>query len=364
MHSKFDERLVATSLPTDGQLRVIFAVVGVLVVALVATAPYALKTTYGTEIFLPAYAAAIFVVEVTTATILLATFRVRGSVHLLILASGYLLSGMLSLPWALTFPGVFTTLGLDHNLQSTAWLAALRRIGFASAVVGYALIGRNWVVRSPSSWARGCVAMLTAFVTFVVWMTMSGAQGFPRFMLDARHVGPAWRYVPIAGFVLYGIGMIALVIRRQSTLDIWICVVLFSLGVETFLLSHMGGAVRLSVGWWSGRLFGLIVAGSILLVLLSETTENDMRLARAAANDRRARANRFMAMEALSASIAHEINQPLSSMVNNANAGLRWLSRDDLRARLRWPSASNVHVSRATWPRTPTLPPSPGSLSP
>src|SRR5258707_11443826 len=28
----------------------------------------------------------------------------------------------------------------------------------------------------------------------------------------------------------------------------------------------------------------------------------------------------------LTASIAHEINQPLTAVVNNANAGLRWLS--------------------------------------
>jgi C4-dicarboxylate-specific signal transduction histidine kinase len=33
-------------------------------------------------------------------------------------------------------------------------------------------------------------------------------------------------------------------------------------------------------------------------------------------------------MEALSASIAHEINQPLASMVTNASAGLRWLDND------------------------------------
>jgi C4-dicarboxylate-specific signal transduction histidine kinase len=44
-------------------------------------------------------------------------------------------------------------------------------------------------------------------------------------------------------------------------------------------------------------------------------------------------------MEALSASIAHEVNQPLASMVTNADAGLRWLERktpdmDEARAAL------------------------------
>lgn len=329
MRSEFDERLVATSLPTDTQLRVIFAVVVVLVVALVTTAPFALLPTHGTEIFLPAYAAAIFVIEVTTAAILLATFRVRGSVHLLVLAAGYLLSGVLSVPWALTFPGVFENLGLDKHLQSTAWIAAIRRLGFVSAVVGYALIDPNWVVRAPGRWIAGCIGGLATLVVLTLWMVLAGAETLPPFMVDARNTAPAWGYVPALALILYAIGMIALFVRRRSTLDIWMCVVLFSLSVEILLISYLGGAVRLSVGWWSGRFFGLVAAGTILLVLLSETTGNYMRLARAAANERRARLNRFTAMEALSASIAHEINQPLSSMVNNANAGLRWLSRDD-----------------------------------
>ena len=38
-----------------------------------------------------------------------------------------------------------------------------------------------------------------------------------------------------------------------------------------------------------------------------------------------ARAARFTAMGELAASIAHEINQPLAAIVNNASAGLRWL---------------------------------------
>ena len=41
----------------------------------------------------------------------------------------------------------------------------------------------------------------------------------------------------------------------------------------------------------------------------------------------RERESRMMTMEALAASIAHELNQPLAAVVGNANAGLRWLDR-------------------------------------
>ncbi|HYZ40900.1 MAG TPA: PAS domain S-box protein, partial [Stellaceae bacterium] len=38
-----------------------------------------------------------------------------------------------------------------------------------------------------------------------------------------------------------------------------------------------------------------------------------------------ARLNRVMLLEEMSASIAHEVNQPISAVITNANAGLRWL---------------------------------------
>jgi signal transduction histidine kinase len=42
---------------------------------------------------------------------------------------------------------------------------------------------------------------------------------------------------------------------------------------------------------------------------------------------RRAREGRRISMDAMSATIAHEVRQPLSSIVNDANAAVRWLNR-------------------------------------
>ena len=41
-----------------------------------------------------------------------------------------------------------------------------------------------------------------------------------------------------------------------------------------------------------------------------------------------ARVARLTTMGEMASSIAHEINQPLASVVNNANAARRWLDRD------------------------------------
>lgn len=47
-----------------------------------------------------------------------------------------------------------------------------------------------------------------------------------------------------------------------------------------------------------------------------------------AANDRLARASQVASMVELSASIAHEVNQPIAAALANAQAALRWLGRD------------------------------------
>jgi signal transduction histidine kinase len=74
---------------------------------------------------------------------------------------------------------------------------------------------------------------------------------------------------------------------------------------------------------------------------------NDMLAELAAARDREiteqaelARADRLMTIGAMTASIAHEINQPLAAIVTNSNAGLRWLANaspdlDEARAALK-----------------------------
>lgn len=320
-------RLVATSLPSHRQLTLIFAIVVVLFVALGITAPHATRPTVGTENILPAYAGAVCVIELTTAALLLATFRVQRSVALLVLSLGYLVSGLLVPVWALTFPGVFDALGLQSDLQATAWIAAIRRIGFALAVLGFALCVMDWKAETPRRWIAWSMAAAAVFFTASILLVIGRTGHLPTLMTDARIPAHAWSYVPPLTLVLYAGGIVALLRRSHSTLDIWMSVVLVSLVVEIVLLSYLAEGVRLSVGWWAGRIFGMFAAGIILVVLLSETAGNYFRLAEAAALEIRVRRNRLTAMEALSASIAHEVNQPLASMVTNANAGLRWLSR-------------------------------------
>jgi len=282
---------------------------------------------------MPAYAAAMLLVELMTAALLMALVVVQRSKALMLLAIGYLFSGFMVVPWALTFPGVFEALGLDQGLQSTAAIAALRRLSFPLFVIAYAILKerRGDMLKSSHSakpmivTSIAVVSMITAVFAYGI---VTNDQATPQLMLDRNTSASGWRYVAATSIALYIVGIAILLSRRRSILDLWLIVALCTLLIEILLMSFISGGIRLSIGWWSGRAYGLASASIVLLVLLLETTSLYERLGRSLLSERRSREARLTAMEALSASIAHEVNQPLASMVTNADAALYWLERD------------------------------------
>ncbi len=67
-----------------------------------------------------------------------------------------------------------------------------------------------------------------------------------------------------------------------------------------------------------------LIMGIIIDITESKRAKDALR----DAQSELAHASRLTAMGQLTASIAHEINQPLQAIVSNGNAGLRWLKRD------------------------------------
>lgn len=324
--------LISAARPTDLQRRLAPAILLALVLGLAPVVPFARIPLSGTETFLPAYAAAVLVVELVTAVLLYALFVAQRGPAVLILATGYLLTGLLVIPWALSFPGVFDALGIDMGLQSTAAIASLRRFAFPVAVIWYVMIKDR---TGPIPWAAPSATALVAAVIIATMIlvglvTVAGilvGHALPPLMRDARHVAALWLAVPAIALMLYGVALLLLWRRGRSVLDLWLMVVVAILAIEIIFLSYVSGGIRMSIGWWVGRVLGLMAASTVLVVLLTETTLLYARLARSVAAERRIREARISAMEALSATIAHEVSQPVAGMITNANAGLRWLGQ-------------------------------------
>ncbi len=118
----------------------------------------------------------------------------------------------------------------------------------------------------------------------------------------------------------------ALWVRRRSVLDYWLMLVVWALILEQVLIALLSGA-RFSLGFYAGRGFSLVTSLVVLVLLLAETTKLYARLARSYQQLEHERDNKLLNAEAIAASIAHEVKQPLAAIVTSCHAALRFLHK-------------------------------------
>ena len=328
-----EQRFILSSLPPGAaQKRLALAVVLALVAAFFVTAwPLSSLQLPRVDAFVPAYVAAMFVNDTITAVLLFAQYSILRSRGLLVIASGYLFTALSLFPWILAFPGVLAPMGLIGGLQSTAWLYALWHGGFSMFVIAYALSKdsdpaegmRQGSARAAIMWSVALTAALVGGATLLVTV---GDALLPRLMVDTVHLSTLWFDAAGCMAFLSVLALLVLWLRRRSVLDLWLMVVMCAFVIEICLISFPV-PVRFSVGWYAGRVYGLVSGSIVLFVLLYEITTLYARMLRAVLGRRREREARLLTGNAIAATIAHEINQPLSGMVTNADAGLRWLDR-------------------------------------
>jgi signal transduction histidine kinase len=277
--------------------------------------------------FVPAYAAAMFVISSITSALLFVQFSIVRSRALLAVSAGYLFSALITIPWALTFPDL---LG-ESDMAGTTWgvLTRIWRLVFPLSVIGYTLLKDD---DARTAWPRAlsCFAVLLSAagvlvaVDLVAWLATttrdSTPGGLPFSILDRSQI--YWNGL----FLLLALFALALLwSRRRSVLDLWLMVVMCGLVIELCLITLVGR--RYVVGWYAARVYFLVSSTLVLAVLLSETALLYARLARSVMAQRREREARLMTLDVLSASIAHEMRQPLASIVTNVDAASRWMGR-------------------------------------
>jgi signal transduction histidine kinase len=328
------QHLILSSVsPGRAQRRLALAIVlALLVVFFITAGPLSTTQAGRIDAFVPAYATAIFLNDSITAVLLFAQFSILRLRALLAISSGYLFAALMVIPWMLTFPGVFTPGGLlGAGLQSTNWLYTLWHAGFPMFVIAYALLKDADQAKGLWQGSVGAailfsVAMTAAVVCTSAFLVIAGDALLPRMMLDPVRLSPLWFYAAGCLVLLSVFALIVLWIRRRSVLDLWLMVVMCAYVTEICLISFPI-PVRFSIGWYAGRVCGFLSGSLLLCVLLYEITTLYARLVRAVIAQRREREARLMTGDAVSASIAHEVRQPLSGIITNADAGFRWLDR-------------------------------------
>jgi response regulator RpfG family c-di-GMP phosphodiesterase len=260
-------------------------------VAFMAAAPFAKVPLAPLPAFIPIYESALILNDLITCVLLFSVFGIVRSRALLILASGYLFSALMAVSHMLSFPGLFAPSGLlGAGPQTTAWLYMFWHAGFPICVIAYGLSKRSEERAAPVgpqlALAIGCV------VATVVGLTL--ATTTYQAMLPAIMRGNG--YTPIMIFVVSTVwacsvaGLVLLAVRKaRSVLDVWLMVVMCAWMFDIALAAVLNGG-RYDLGFYAGRIYGLLAASFVLVVMLLEHSALYARLAKAHEMERAAAA--------------------------------------------------------------------------
>jgi signal transduction histidine kinase len=315
---------------TPRQNRIIFLVALALVAGLGVTAPFADMPLPQIAAFIPTVEVAVIITDFITAILLFSLARIYHSRAVLALASGYLFTALIVVPHVLTFPGAFAPTGLLRaGLQSTGWLYTFWHLGFPLGMLIYACL-KDEELPEPITGAsnpfgvRWSLVIVIILVCVLTWLAIAGDPFLPPLFLDATHISPFSQYVLTFEALICAVAVALVWRKRRSVLDQWLLIVALAF-LSELVINGLLISARFTLGWYVSRIFSIFTSTIVLAALLSETTRLYGRLARSNATLLREQNNRLMNLEALAASIAHEVRQPLTSIVMGGSALLRFL---------------------------------------
>ena len=270
---------LSTALATAPEKRIALVIAAVSFIAFLGIVPFARTALTALPAFIPAYEAALFFIDLITAVLLFDQFARAQTRGMLFLASAYLFDALIIVPHALSFPGAFWPTGMPGaGMQTTAWLYVFWHGGFSAFVICYALWSRReqgaakspWTFRQIFGSIAGSilgVALLTVILTLVATL---GHDLLPVVMQGGDYSLLVMKGVSPAVWLLTFIGMLLLWRREQRAMDLWLMLVMW-VWLFDIALSAVIGSNRFDLGFYAGRIFGLLAASFLLLALIIQT---------------------------------------------------------------------------------------------
>lgn len=255
-----------------------------------AAVPFASRPLAHVPAFIPAYESALILSDLITAVLLFGQFSILQSRSLFVLACGYLFTAFIAVAHELSFPGVFSPTGLlGAGPQTTVWLYSFWHGVFPISVILYALLKDNKYdvafARAGELPQRGGVliaAGVAAVLALACALTFVASAFEPSLPVLVRNNNAfaASFTIAISCFAVLCIVGLVLLWRSgpHSVLDLWLMVVMCA-WLFDITLCGVFNTGRYDLGWYAGRVYGLLAASSLLAALLIETASHYVQLA-------------------------------------------------------------------------------------
>lgn len=261
--------------------------IGLLIVAIVCITLLFTNTQMPViKPFLLAHTAVIVFVEWMTAYLLWNQYRITCSVAHLCLSMTYFYSGLIVIPYILTFPGIFSEAGLlGAGSQTAAYLWIFWHAGFPLGLMLFYFINRY---ESRVAFSKRTIKMLPLFMVCIVMcivifeciLTIRYHNLFPSVVHSGGQYGLSTNTIGL-GVSLF-IGSIILLFMKEKKKPL--LHVLLLLALVSFLadvLLSITGTARYTVGWYAARIVSLFSSSVVLAAFILELNQLYVRLGKA-----------------------------------------------------------------------------------
>ena len=274
---------------TPSSVRLALIIVAVSLGMFVALIPFARTPLEPAPWFIPLHQPVLVINDLITTTLLLGYFYLSRKQSILILACGYLYSAVMATVHMLSFPGLFTATGLlGAGPQTTGYLHVFWHLGFPASVILYSFLKQTDRHAERLGWATAKAVLVTLVCAALLSLLATvGGDLLPQMLKDNRYssVFNIGRY---GQWFITGLALAILFTRRStSAMDMWLVVVLSAWFFEIGLVSVFN-AGRWDVGFYAGRVYGLVASSFVLIMLLTEHGRMYRDLAEAQATARTA----------------------------------------------------------------------------
>jgi len=350
-----DFPIVISTMPaTPGQHKVAFRgfaiFVVVITIVMLANIP-----TVRVGAFVAVVQIVMCVTDLLTAAFLFAQYSVQPRRALLVLASGFALSGLFAFLQTLTFPGAFGPgVVIGDELTSAGWLFLWWHSTLPLAAIFYVLekdagepaIGTGRSTRAAIGISIACVVSVAVGLT---WGVTAGTAYLPRLFKNAIEQEPLARDVDVFVLFLASTAIVLSFIRRRTILDQWLIVTLFA-WLPNLIMSSFFTLQRFTVGWYMARVYAMFAGASLLFVLLTETLFLYTRLANTVVLLRRSEQRQRLLIAELNHRVKNILAQ-VAGVATSTRQGTR--SIDDfvrsLGGRIQSMAAAHTLLSESGW---------------